>query len=1063
MLRPDGTQSAVRVIGKHERADAYVNDPLGTQRYYSYSGIGGVAKFSANNTPCPTCADDSHSVGYDSNGNVSLKTDFNGNQTRYGFDLTRNLETSRTEAYGSARARTITTSWDPTFRQPATITEPNRSTSFSYDTLGNVLTKTITDTTVTPNVSRVWTYTYDSYGRALTVDGPRTDVSDVTTYTYYTCATGYQCGQVQTITDALGHVTTYSTYNAHGQPLTITDPNGILTTLTYDARQRVTSRQFGTETTGYAYYPTGLLQKVTQPDGSYLQYTYDGAHRLTKIQDSLGNSISYTLDAMGNRTAESTYDPSNTLATTRSRVYNSLNQLYQEIASAGTAAVATTFGYDANGNQTSIAAPLSRNTSNAYDELNRLKQITDPASGITQFGYDRDDNLTSVTDPRSLLTSYTYNGFGDLVTQVSPDTGTTANTYDSAGNLKTTTDARGAVGTYSYDALNRVLAVQFVKAGLTTVKKGFIYDNCTYGKGRLCERDDAVGITKWTYTAQGRIASRTETDGSSPNLAVPPPGLGQYVINYGYNGSGQRTSLQMPSGSTVNYSYNTNGQASGVSVTVAGVTTSILSNVIYEPFGAVRSWTWGNGATAIRSHDQDGHASVVSSTGLHESFQYDTAQRLWKVNDLDNATLNWSYGLDSLDRLTSGNDASQSLGWSYDANGNRLTQTGTTAHTYSYYSASNQILRRDLENSDELYDAAGNPQTYNGEVINFDAEGNEDYYGELLYTNGARQRITAYAATTTSPDRLVFDDEGHFLGKYQVDSSAYPTLNLIAEEETIYLGDTPVAVLIGQASYNSNGDYLGTQQTPYYVHADHLNTPRRLTRPADNVVVWRWDSDPFGNGYPNGNPAGGSAWVTYSARFPGQVYDLFSGWYYNYFRDYDPAAGRYVESDPIGLAGGSYSTYTYAGNNPLSFVDPLGLAASCGVPDRCAQLRKQIFTKSALLIRELRKYNPIEDARGGFQTGGGGFSVPGGHYTKIQNLQRGLKNDISEYKRLCSDNGGWPPVPRSLDEAANRDVPVPIITPEPDISPGVPDSNQSLVAPSGGLLGILLLLGAFAF
>jgi hypothetical protein len=88
--------------------------------------------------------------------------------------------------------------------------------------------------------------------------------------------------------------------------------------------------------------------------------------------------------------------------------------------------------------------------------------------------------------------------------------------------------------------------------------------------------------------------------------------------------------------------------------------------------------------------------------------------------------------------------------------------------------------------------------------------------------------------------------------------------------------------------------------------------------------------------------------------------------------------------------------------------------------------------------------------------------VPGGHYTKIQNLQRGLKNDISEYKRLCSDNGGWPPVPRSLDEVANRDVPVPIITPEPDISPGVPDNNQSLVAPSGGLLGILLLLGALA-
>lgn len=193
---------------------------------------------------------------------------------------------------------------------------------------------------------------------------------------------------------------------------------------------------------------------------------------------------------------------------------------------------------------------------------------------------------------------------------------------------------------------------------------------------------------------------------------------------------------------------------------------------------------------------------------------------------------------------------------------------------------------------------------------------------------------------------------------------------------------------------------------------------------------------------------------------PGQYYDVETGLTYNGARYYDQQLGRYIQSDPLGLAGGSYSTYSYAGSDPLRFVDPLGLAASCGVPDRCAQLRKQIFTKSALLVKELRKYNPIEDARGGFLTRGGLFTVPGGHYTEIQNLQRGLKNDIAEYKRLCSDNGGWPPVPRSIDDTANRDVPVPIITPEPDIE--LPDNNQSLVAPSGGLLGILLVIGALA-
>lgn len=130
----------------------------------------------------------------------------------------------------------------------------------------------MTDTTTTPNVSRTWTYTYDSYGPVLTAKGPRTDVNSTTTYSYYTCTTSYQCGQLQTVTDALGNVTTYNTYNAHGQPLTITDANGVVSTLTYDLCERLTSRQVGSETTSFSYWSTGLLKQVTLPDGSYVLY-----------------------------------------------------------------------------------------------------------------------------------------------------------------------------------------------------------------------------------------------------------------------------------------------------------------------------------------------------------------------------------------------------------------------------------------------------------------------------------------------------------------------------------------------------------------------------------------------------------------------------------------------------------------------------------------------------------------------------------------------------------------------------------------------------------------------
>jgi YD repeat-containing protein len=296
-------------------ATTIVTDPLGTARTYNFNQVVSYNQDSGQIQPSESGSGTAtSSETYDANGNPASVTDYNGNVTQYTlYDMTRNLEQSRTEAYGTAQARTITTQWNSMWRQPALITEPNRTTGFTYDALGNVLTKTITDTTVSPNVPRTWTYTYDSYGRMLTALGPRTDVNSTTTYTYYTCTTGYQCGQIQTITNAVGQVTTFNTYNGHGQPLTITDPNGVVTTLTYDARQRVTSRKVGTETTGYSYYPTGLLSTVTLPDGTTLQNTYDAAHRLTDITDGLGNHIHYTLDAMGNHTAENTYDPSNLL------------------------------------------------------------------------------------------------------------------------------------------------------------------------------------------------------------------------------------------------------------------------------------------------------------------------------------------------------------------------------------------------------------------------------------------------------------------------------------------------------------------------------------------------------------------------------------------------------------------------------------------------------------------------------------------------------------------------------------------------------------------------------
>jgi len=139
-------------------------------------------------------------------------------------------------------------------------------------------------------------------------------------------------------------------------------------------------------------------------------------------------------------------------------------------------------------------------------------------------------------------------------------------------------------------------------------------------------------------------------------------------------------------------------------------------------------------------------------------------------------------------------------------------------------------------------------------------------------------------------------------------------------EETVWLGDIPVATLRP----------TGASVSIYYVHSDQLNTPRQVTRPSDNAQMWTWFSDPFGTDAANANPTGAGAFA-YTLRLPGQVFDWQAGLPQNGSGDYDPATGRYVQSDPVGLGSG-INTYAYAAGNPIGLIDITGLAA-CEGPD----------------------------------------------------------------------------------------------------------------------------------
>jgi RHS repeat-associated protein len=893
-----------------------VTDPLGTTRSYSFASVVGVVKNTGLSQACTSCGLNSSAISYDANGNVSSRTDFNSKKVCYAYDLTRNLETARLEGALSTETcstvlatppnrpdvRKITTTWNASYRLPATITDPapggTKTTTFIYDTSGNLTQKSVTapkNDGSSNTIIRTWNWTYTTLGRVLTATDPN---GKVTTYTYFsdTDADLGKRGNVATITNAAGHVTQITAYDAHGRPLSTTDPNGLVTTLTYDPRGRLTSRQVGVELTAYVYDGVGQLTKVTLSDSSFVQYIYDAAHRLIQLNDGLGNKIVYTLDGMGNRVGESAYDPANNLARTRSRVYNTLNQLYQDL---GAQSQTTAYAYDGNFNLTSTTDPLTHQTTNSYDALNRLLQVVDPGSGITKYAYDAANNLTQVTDANTNATTYTYDGLNNLITQVSSDTGMTTNTYDAAGNVLTKTDARGATATYTYDNLNRATQVVYSKSGNPDETHTFTYDVGANAKGRLTQVTDPAATTAWIYSSQGRVASKSQTVGSVTRS-----------VSYGYNSAGQLATVTTPSGQQLGYSY-TNNRVS--TITINGQ--SLINGTATEPFGPLAYWLWGNGLKMYRDYDNDGRlASWEFRNGtsvLRKDQSFDLASRIVGISDPINATASQSYQYDVLDRLTmaqTGNPMTHTQQFTYDPVGNRLNATLDGSGANLYYNNSNRMQAFiGTISAGYLNGATALAYTYNNanRLVAIQSNGSPlaSYAVSAL---GQRVRKTVGGVTTL----FVYDEQGRLLGEY--DGSG----NLI--QETVWLEDLPVATLRPTGAQGSP-----TPINFYYVHADHLGSPRAVTRPADNVIMWLWDNvDPFGANAANENP-GGQGTFKYALRFPGQYYDAETGTHYNMARDYDSTIGRYVESDPIGLEGGT-NTYVYVRDNPLSFVDPTG-------------------------------------------------------------------------------------------------------------------------------------------
>lgn len=791
-------------------------------------------------------------------------------------------------------------------------------------------------------------------------------------------------GDLWKTSNTLGHTVEILRNDDTGRPLSLRDANGVVTDFEYDPRGRMTTSKIrgtddGSEAddriTRIEYDPTGTVHRVVLPEGTFTQFEYDAAQRLLAMTDTVGNRMAYTLNAAGERMTEETRDTSGALMRSLSRTFDALGRLETQTDAYENT---TTYLYDKEDNLSLVTDARSHKTGHDYDALGRLRttlQDVDGVAALAQFEYDALNRVKQIIDPSGLPTVYTYNGFGDILRLQSPDTDTTNSTYDEAGNLKTRTDGRGVTATYSYDVLNRVTSVSYPDSSRNIA---FTYDiaheECSYGerfaKGRVGTMTDASGSTGYCYDRYGNVTRKLQlTQGRTyvlRYLHTDPRGRlpGQDYLVQNPPPGNQMIGMTYPDGSGVRIVRDAQARPMELRVTLAnGQTKTLLSGATHYPFGPVSRWTFGNGRVLRRSLNENYQPGFIEDSapgGISEGYWFDAVGNLDSLqyaNQVEPSRRTYTY--DGLNRLTHVRDGATDAivqEYGYDATGNRTSRTQSgTATPYTYGPARHHLTGIGVEG--RQYDSIGN--TARIEMTPSSGGGGDDappgggdpspgdpppndpqamrsaFFSaasvpavrEFSYDDTNRMRAVKHDGTVAMSylynakgERVykagsgvavttLYDEAGRWVGDYDVNGQPI--------QQVIWLDDLPVGLLVG----------AGASQKLYYIEADALGTPRVVIDPDRNVAVWRWDlaGEAFGDSAPNEDVDGDSISFVFDMRFPGQRYDSATGMNYNYYRDYDPSTGRYVQSDPIGFAGGT-STYGYVGGSPLVSTDFYGLA-----------------------------------------------------------------------------------------------------------------------------------------
>lgn len=933
-------------VGSYKTTWRAVTNALGRQENYTfyrqYSTVGNILPVlkridGLETTTVPADSqtwEHQYASGSESVFIVTSNTDRRGNTTNFTNDRVMLRPTAMTEAAGTSASRLTSVEWDGALDLPTRIDVPGLRTEMSYGPAGELLTRTLTDTTthsipyVTAGEARTETYTWGAGGRLVSINGPRApvgSVDDITSFAYDTV------GNLLTMTNGLGHVTTFADYDASGRPGSMTDPNGTQTFFTYDALGRLltskvehpTNSALDAETT-YEYDIEGRVTGITLPATEKLSFVYNLAGLLLEISSADGEKQTFAHDAMGNVTEQKIQRADGVARSTITRTFDSIGRMLTETLGPGRT---TAWEYDKNGNPVRTTSPRSHATDMAFDALNRLTSTLAPDTGATATQYNAIDEATSFTDAVSVQTTFVRNGFGEVIQEVSPDRGTSTHYYDAAGDLTATIDGRGQRIDYTRDILGRVTAKTPVgRPASEIVTYGYDSGGVTGCAcvGRLASMTDGSGTTSFGYDHRGNLTAKAQPVGT---------------LGWSYDLADRIVQVSYPSGRDVEYTRDTKGRVVDVKTRPHSGSgwTILATNIAYEPFGPLKSADLGNGLKLSQDWGDDRRLAskrlytAGGSAVWHLAYAYDNDDNIIAITDLVNGTNSRSFGYDSVDRLTRVDGSSGPFAredYVHDKNGNRTAVERRTNATDTAAAESDAYVRTSGTNRFTsvapasggtrtfTHDARGNligetrpggPSVtlgYDGHarLANYAVAGAETW--AMLY-NGFDERVgltSTLGGSSVAERRFIYDADHRITGEYGATTSElraeYIWLQPDVGEASPFGGDDglsgymPLAVAIRD----------GSTSKIHWTQGNHLGTPVVTTDASGAIVA------PSGYG---------------RIGFPGQV-EQHADLYYNYHRDYDPTLGRYVQADPIGLEG-DFNPYQYAEANPLVGVDPYGL------------------------------------------------------------------------------------------------------------------------------------------